>query len=139
MIRKTQKLIAIINLVGFSHYVFTIYLEVNAAFSKENVNENFALLWKSGKIRSCHGTYMTSMGQSCNNVPAAMYRIEAAVRNGFTNPSCTSTLNQWHLNCKDIQPLKIKDMNFGCEDFCQQGKKKQPLVSSPKKKHNPHS
>ena len=28
---------------------------------------------------------------------AAMYRIEAAVRNGWTNPSCTNTANQWVL------------------------------------------
>ena len=34
---KTLKLIAIINMVGFSHYIFTNYLEVNTTFSKENV------------------------------------------------------------------------------------------------------
>ena len=28
---------------------------------------------------------------------AAMYRIVAAVRNGWTNPSCTNTANQWVL------------------------------------------
>ena len=40
---------------------------------------------KSGKIRACHCTCMAGMGQSCNHVAAAMYRIEAAVRNGLTN------------------------------------------------------
>ena len=62
---------------------------------------------------------MTGMGQPCNHVAAATYRIEAAVRNGLTNPSCTSTSNQRLPNHKDIQPMKIKDMNFGCEDFYQ--------------------
>ena len=77
---------------------------------------------KSGKMRSCHGTYMADMGQPCNNVAAAMYRIEAAVRNGLTNPSCASEANQWLSNNKDVQLMKVKDMNFGREDFCQRGR-----------------
>ena len=32
---------------------------------------------------------MAGMSQTCNHVAAAMYRVEAAVRNGLTNPS-------WH-------------------------------------------
>ena len=81
---------------------------------------------------------MAVMDHSCNHVAAAMYRIEA-VRNGLTNPSCTSTANEWLPNHKDVQPMKVKDMNFGREDFCQQGKKKRPFVSTPKKKYNPLS
>ena len=48
---------------------------------------------KSCKIKSSHCTCMACMGQSRNHVAAAMYRIEAAVRNGLTNTSCTSTAN----------------------------------------------
>ena len=33
---------------------------------------------------------MADMGQSRNHAAAAMYRIEAAVRNGFTSPSSKS-------------------------------------------------
>ena len=68
-------------------------------------------LEKSGKNRSCYFTCMTVMGQSCNHVAAAMDRMEA-VRNGLTNPSCTRTANQWLLNHKDVQLMKVKDMNF---------------------------
>ena len=89
---------------------------------------------KSGKTRSCHCTCMAGMGQSCNHIAAAIYRIEAAVRNGLTNPSCTSTANQWPPNHKNVQPMNVKDMNFGREDFCQRGKKKRTFVSTPKKK-----
>ena len=74
---------------------------------------------KSVKIRSCHCTCMTGMGRSCHHVAAAMYRIETAVRNRLTNPSYTSTANQWFPNHKDFQPVKVKDMNFGREGFCQ--------------------
>ena len=65
-----------------------------------------------------------------------MYRIEAAVTNGLTNLSCTSTANQWLPNQEDVQPMKVKDMNFGREHFCQRGKKKRPFVSTRKKKYN---
>ena len=82
---------------------------------------------------------MAGLGQPCKHVAAAMYRIEAAVRNGLTNPSCTSTANQWLPKIKDVEPMKVKDMNFGCEDFCQRSKKKRPFVSTPKKKSNPLS
>ena len=37
-------------------------------------------------------------------------------------------------NHKDIQPI-----NFGREGFCQRGKKKQPFMSTQKKKYNPLS
>ena len=152
VIIKTRKLIATINLVGFKHYISTNYLEVNTAFSKENtafskenvdslrINEINHKLWiiveKSGKIRSCHCTCMAGMGQFCSHVAAAMYRIEAAVRNGLTNLSSTSTASQWLRNHKDVQPMKVKDMKFGLEDFCQQGKKKRPFVSIANKKYN---
>ena len=36
-----------------------------------------------------------------------------------------------------IEPTKIKDLNFDKEDFAQRGKKKRPLVVSPKKKFSP--
>ena len=97
------------------------------------------IMEKSGKIRCCHCTYMANMGQSCNYVAAAMYRIKASVRNGLTNPSCISTANQWLENYKDVQPMKVKDMNFGREAFCQRGKKKRGFVLTPKKKYNPLS
>ena len=73
---------------------------------------------KSNKIRSCYGTCMAGIGQSFNH-GAAMYRIETAVRNGLTNPFCSSTANEGLPNHKDVQPMKVKDMNFGREDFCQ--------------------
>ena len=77
------------------------------------------------------------MGKLCNHVAAAMFRVEAAVRTGLTNPSCTSSANEYLPCRKDIKPTKIKDLNFDREDFAQRGKKKRSLVASPKKKFNP--
>ena len=66
-----------------------------------------------------------------------MFRVEAAVHTGLTNLSCTISANEW-LPCRqDIEPTKIKDLNFDREDFAQPGKKARPLVVSPKEKFNP--
>ena len=54
------------------------------------VNHKFRIIMeKSGKIRSCQCTCMTGMGQSCNHDAAALCKIDAVVRNGLTDPSCT--------------------------------------------------
>ena len=77
---------------------------------------------------------MAGMGETYNHVAAAMFRLEIAVSTGLTNLSCTSSANEWLPFRKDIEPTKIKDLNFDREDFAQRGKKKRPLVASPKKK-----
>ena len=90
---------------------------------REEENEINHKLWtiieKSGKIRSFHCTCMAGMDHSCKHVADAMYRTEAAVRNRLTNPSYTSPPNQWLSNHKDVQPMKVKEMNFYREDLCQ--------------------
>ena len=104
-------------------------------------NEPFHKLWiileKSAKIWWCHCTCMVGMGETCSHVAAAMFRVEAAVCTGLTNPSWTSSGNEWLLCRKVISPTKIKDLNFDREDFAQCSKKKRLLLASPKKKFYP--
>ena len=64
------------------------------------------------------------MGEKCNHVAAAIFRVKAAVHTGLTNPSCISSENEWLPCRKEIEPIKIKDLNFDREDFAQRGKKK---------------
>ena len=75
---------------------------------------------------------MAGMGETCNHVAAAMSPEDAAVRTCVTNLSYSSSANEWLPFKKDIEPKKIKDSNFDREDFTQRGKKKLPLVPSPK-------
>ena len=108
----------------------------------QNIGDISHKLWlvvekKSALIRSCHCTCMAGMSETCNHVAAAMFRIEAAVRSGLTNPACTSSANQWLPSHQKVAPAKVKNLNFSREDFGQRGKKKRPLVSAPKKKFNP--
>ena len=108
----------------------------------QSIRDSYHKLWlviekKTANIRSCHCTCMAGMSETCNHVAAAMFRIEAAVRLGLTNPACTSSANQWLPCHKEVVPVKIKNLNFNREDFGQRGKKKRSLVSTPKKVFNP--
>ena len=68
---------------------------------------------------------MAGMGETCNHVAAAMYRVEAAVRISLTSPAITSNANEWLLNRKTIESKKVKDLEFRQEDFGQRGKKRE--------------
>ena len=78
---------------GSKHCTFKEEYKQSQRKSKIN-HELWIIMERSSKIRSCHCTCMAGMGQSCNHVAAAMYRIEAAVRNGLTSPFYTSTTSQ---------------------------------------------
>ena len=105
---------------------------VNHPFRKLSI-----ILANSAETRSCHCTCVVSMGETCNHVATGMFRVKAAVRTDLTNPSCTSSTNEWLPCRKDIEPTNIKDLNFDRKDFAQCGKKKRPLVVSREKKINP--
>ena len=108
----------------------------------ERINDTSHKLWlivekKTAKVRSAHCTCMAGISQTCNHVAAAMFRIEAAARNGLTNPSCTSLPSEWLPNRKEVSWKKVKDMDFSREDFAQRGKVKRRLVSTPRRHYNP--
>ena len=63
----------------------------------QSIKDPFHKLWiiikKAAKIRTCHCTCMDGMEETCNHIAATMYRVEAGVRIGLTNPTCTSNAN----------------------------------------------
>lgn len=91
----------------------------------------------STEMVSAHCTCMAGMSGTCNHVAAMLFRIEAAVRLGLTNPSCTSKSCEWLPNRKDVKPEKIKNLSFKRDEFGKRGKKTRKLVSTPKKNYNP--
>ena len=99
----------------------------------------WVLLEKAGKIRACHCSCMAGMSQTCNHVAAALYRMEAAVRSGLTNPACTSKPIEWLPSKKIFADIlaKIKDLDFEREDFATRGKKKRLLTTKFKKSYDP--
>lgn len=55
------------------------------------------------------------MSGSCIHVMALLFRIEAANRNGMTNPACTSKECVWNVpigNKTVIKPSRICDMEW---------------------------
>ena len=66
---------------------------------------------KDAKVITAHCTCMAGMSATCNYVAAALFWIEAAVRLGLRNPSCTSKPNEWLPNRKDVKLVKIKNLS----------------------------
>ena len=71
----------------------------------------------NGKILKAHCTCMAGISQTCNHVAVALFRIEAAVRMGLTNRSCTTTACEWLPKSKMVKPLLLKDMKLSRCDF----------------------
>lgn len=92
---------------------------------------------KDGKVLQAHCTCMAGMGSTCNHIAAALFRVEAAIRLGLSNPACTTKACDWLPNRKDVCPVKIKDINLNREDFGKRGKASRRLLSTPKKTYNP--
>ena len=90
-----------------------------------------------GNVLKAHCTCMAGMGSTCNHVAAALFRVEAAMRLGLANPSCTTKPCQWLPNRRDVVPYKAKDMNMNRDDFTKREKPAKKLLSSPKKNYNP--
>ena len=64
----------------------------------------------TGDIKTAH-CCTAGTSSCCNHIDAALYKIEFANREGFTDPSCTEELCGWNKNLKEIKPVKIKDMD----------------------------
>ena len=91
----------------------------------------------TGRIMAAHCSCMAGMGQTCNHVAAALFRIEAAVRMGLSNPASTSKPCEWLPNAKDVKPVKVKDLKLVRGNFGRRGQTLKKLNSSPKKNYKP--
>ena len=108
----------------------------------ERLNNPPHKLWmcvkkKEARIVSAHCSCMAGMSGTCNHVAAMLFRMEAAVRLGLTNQSCTSKSCEWLPNRKEVKPEKVKNLSFSRDDFGKRGQKSRKLVTTPKRKYNP--
>ena len=86
---------------------------------------------------TAHCTCMARRSSTCNHVAAALFRAEATMRLGLANPACTAKAGEWLPNRTDVQPVKIKDLNFSRDDFAKRWKKRKKMLSAPKRYYNP--
>lgn len=104
----------------------------------QRINDPPHNLWicvtkSNGKIKSAHCDCMAGMSETCNHIAALLFRLEAAVRLGLTNMSCTSKPCEWLPNRTEVKPVKIKDVTFKRDDFGKRGKKSKGLSSTSRK------
>lgn len=90
-----------------------------------------------GNVLQAHCTCMAGMGSTCNHVAAALFRVEAAMRLGLSNPACTTKPCEWLPNRTSVNPCKAKNINFNRDDFSKRGKQVRSINSTPKKEFNP--
>ena len=54
------------------------------------------------------------LGESCSHIGAMLFKIEAAVRLGYTNTTCTEQVCKWNNDfVKKVRPTKVTEINFG--------------------------
>ena len=80
---------------------------------------------------------MTGRSSTCNHVAAALFCVEAAMRLRLTNPACTTKACDWLPNRKNVQPVKIKDLNHNRDNFAKTRKKRKKMLSTLKRNYNP--
>ena len=61
-----------------------------------------------GKIFSAYCTCTAGLNGTCNHIAAMLFRVQAAVSQGLTNPTCTSRLATWNVpsECARFEPHK---------------------------------
>ncbi|XP_070562483.1 uncharacterized protein [Ptychodera flava] len=92
---------------------------------------------QSGDIKSAYCSCTAGLGSSCIHITAMFFRIEAAVRTGQTNFSCTAKLCQWNIprGRTKIDPIRVCDMEFKAAKFNKDVTK--PLVDVRRKLFEP--
>ena len=58
------------------------------------------------------------------------------MRLGLIHPACTEKTYEWLRNRKNINPVKIKDIDLNRQDLCKRGKTVKRLLTTPKKNYD---
>lgn len=58
-------------------------------------------------------SFIQRLGESCTHIGAILFKIEAAVRSGFTKRACTDEPCRWNDDfVKKIKPAEISNIKF---------------------------
>ncbi|KAL3884662.1 hypothetical protein ACJMK2_024780 [Sinanodonta woodiana] len=70
------------------------------------------------KIRTCYCSTLQLLGETCSHIGALLFKIEAAVRLGYTSSTCTDRPCEWNA-CfvKNVEPKKNSRHNI-LQDCC---------------------
>ena len=58
--------------------------------------------------------FIYRLSQTCNHVAAMLFRVEAAVKAGLTNPTCTSLESKWDIPASKtvVEVTPIADLDI---------------------------
>ena len=77
-----------------------------------------------GRIQNAYCTCTAGLLGCCNHVIGMLFRLEAAVKNGTTNPSCTSLLAQWNVptgSKTNLVHKPVRDLVFNRHEYGKTG------------------
>jgi len=71
-----------------------------------------------------HGTYMVGLSESCSHIAALLFKVEVAVRAGYTQRACTEEACIWNNDFKDkVACAEIAHVKFYTEKAVENYKK----------------
>lgn len=79
---------------------------------REQPHKTWVVCNSSGDVLCAYCSCTAGYSKCCNHVVAVLYKVEYANEKGYTSPSCTDQACAWNKSTKDIEPRKVKDMNF---------------------------
>ncbi|KAL3847209.1 hypothetical protein ACJMK2_018131 [Sinanodonta woodiana] len=96
----------------YGHYVLKADVKPSWRVTEEP-HHPWAALKKSGPVIAAHCDCMAGLGETCSHIGALLFKIEAAVRLGYTSSTCTDRPCEWNA-CfvKNVEPKKIADIIF---------------------------
>ena len=109
---------------------------MHEVMSSPRLNENPHFSWFAVNLRgtsagTTHCTYMAGIGESCSDIGALSFKLEGAVRAGFTKKACTDVaciVNQDF--AKKIKPDKIANIKIFSQNAIDNSKKSEPKTIS---------
>ena len=84
----------------------------------QRLNERLHQAWvaltvNEATVIAAHCSCMADLDESCSHIAALLFKIEAAVRSGFTRRSCTEEACSWNVDfVKKIEPAEISRVRF---------------------------
>ncbi|XP_041362106.1 uncharacterized protein LOC121378072 [Gigantopelta aegis] len=82
----------------------------------EDCHHSWVAVDNSACVLTAHCDCMAGLGESCSHIGALLYKMEAAVRLGYTDSACTDVPCQWN-QCftKKVTPSPVARINFYTE------------------------
>ncbi|XP_045180321.2 uncharacterized protein LOC123539668 [Mercenaria mercenaria] len=97
------------------HTLLKAFVKPSQKLNDEHYNPWVAVS-NNGQISAAHCNCMAGLAESCSHIAAVLFKVEAAVRLGYTKTACTDELCKWNQDfVKKVTPEPISKINFFTE------------------------